>query len=213
MDDVYIGDYDFWDGDTSAAGSIVKSLGEIKRFNSVYLESGVHSISFRNRYIWNNNKNNAILLQKIFLEHLDAAPVFSEITSNIPEKLAVGEMLTANIYANMSDGAPYHFGRYKEDGSAETANVMSAVNSNNSALGMTGFEYARLGVSDCSTAVLTGKSLGSSTISVAATVNCETKSRDFYVQVTNEKLGSVEAYIEESVVFAGIRKNHSRKLS
>ena len=47
VDDTYLGDYNFYDGDESFTS--VREYGENKQLNSVYLTAGTHEVSFRTR--------------------------------------------------------------------------------------------------------------------------------------------------------------------
>lgn len=198
IDDKYMGDYSFYNGDTTHTDA--RTLGDMKRLNSIFLTEGEHNISFRSRS--SDVSYPALLLYKLSLNPINSESVLTNIESDIPEKLAIGEIFKTNIQAMMSDNAPYHFG-LTGAGISDAENYISAINSDQSVAEMSSLESVKIGSGDTATATIVPKIAGQTTVTVTAKVHGITLTHDYPIEITNEQLSQVQVHISDEEVFAG----------
>ena len=192
---IYLGDYDF-----RGPNAVDKADGgKRKQFNTVYLTSGKHEITFKGRTHYSNPYISLEKLEFIPLDITEIAP--SDIVAGESVSLAVGETLSdVEAYVKMSDNSPYSFG-YTAKGEVNSDNSFTAESSNDKITVSYDDEYAA-GDTELHKFDISGRSVGSSELVLKSFVggSAEVEKR-IPVTVTDEKLDSVVLDISKNIIF------------
>ena len=199
IDDRFVGDYTFTDGDTSFKS--LRAPGENKQLSSVYLSVGTHEVSFRTR--GNCVYPDAyLLLQEMRFTPAGGTLELAEVEASIPEKMMLGESLEIPLIARRQDGSAVHFG-VTDSGAEDTQNTLTCENMNEDVLQMSAFSPSVLGKSGAGRVRLSAASIGTSTVTVTAKVDGAVESVRFPVEVTDEKLSKTSVRAEREQVHVG----------
>ena len=199
LDDQFLGDYDFCDGDTSFTS--LRMLGEDKALNSVYLTAGEHELSFRarGRSVYNSAY---VLLDRMTFTPSSGSLALAEIESSLEERLMAGEEREASFIARRENRSAVHFG-VTDAGAADTENRMELANSKPEVLAVDSFAADVPGRSGAGILRLRALTPGSTQLTVTAVVDGVEKTLVLPVTVTDEKLAAAGARLSVEEIHVG----------
>ena len=190
VDDTYLGDYNFSDGDESFTST--RAYGENKQLNSVYLSAGAHEVSFRTRGGGVYSYPYLLLCEMTFTPSEESLAL-DHIQAKIPQKLLMGEEILVPFVALRRCGTKYHAG-VTNTGTFDTENSFFCESSDESVLKPEGLINGALGDSGNASVRLIPQAAGTATVTLRATEGGDSKSISFPVEVTNEKLAAAGAH-------------------
>jgi len=201
VDGKYIGDHNFWDGNTEIVTSAYL-LDDEKSYNTIYLESGEHTISFRARESW-GDKTRYILLDYMKLVPVPELPELQSVEAELPEEIAVGEVYEGTVQAVLSDGTAYRFGLSNE-GTADAETYLSGTSAGDEVV-LSDFDSASKGDNGKTSFVLTGTEENSDGVDVtfSAKVGGKEASRTGKIKVREEDVEKILIVPEAGEVLKG----------
>jgi len=102
-----------------------KGVERKAQLNTVYLKEGINEVSFKCTWHGRRADSSWLILDKLTLTPCGDTLSVKKLLHNIPERMCKGQTVDFTVSAEMSDSSAKVFGKYNEDGTANTDTPIS----------------------------------------------------------------------------------------
>ena len=192
VDNTFVGNYNFYNAN-SPEGLIYKSGAE-KPLNAVYLSEGTHSVFMRNittTDVTSSTTSAYVYLKAMRFVPISAAPEFSNISTNLPDTIKVGETADFTIGVDMTDGTKKFFGFGGNAGKDTVNNISYQILSGNDILTDAGNGGIVSSYDEGIKGTITATEPGETTIRITAVVDGTTYTEEKTISVIEDNPNAV----------------------